>query len=683
MRVRHLHLSIFAVALALSCGSGKDGGTKASSSQGGSSNADETAGGTGGTTTQAVVNHVATNWVGNCENFESDDDTDWKESSEVSITLKDGANEASGEGVTIDGNSLTITKPGNYRLSGTLKDGRVVVKTSDTGTVRLILDDAHITSSVEAALHVVKASKAVIILPSGSDSSLTDSSNYSDSAEANGALFSQSNLVISGKGALTVHGNYADGIVSKDGLSIRSGTIYVSAVDDGVRGKDCLIVHDGNLTINSGGDALKADNENDVELGYISLKGGNFDVTAGGDGVAAQTTVYVTDGKLKLVTGGGSEKTVGTDSSAKGLKGLAGVVVDGGTFEIDSADDGIHTNGVIYLNGGTFNTKSGDDGVHSDSTVDLNGATLNITKSYEGVEGTIITVSDGNIHVVSSDDGFNASDGSGANAVMPGVGMGSGGAGPIMGSMGSMPFGTPPNGFSPGGMPGNIGGTAGATGMMPSMPPNTGAVSSLGTAGTNTTSTELLLAIHGGKVVVDAAGDGLDSNGNISMTGGTVLVNGPTDDGNGPLDIGDGGAYAFYISGGFLVAVGSSGMAIAPSLTSTQNSVFVTNGATSGMGAPPTFGGTGTGTGIAAGTLVHIQNADGLSLLTYAPPKRYASIVFSSPELDKGTYTVYTGGTCSGTLTDHLYTDGNYTDGNALASFALDSSTVVTASFSL
>ena len=44
------------------------------------------------------------------------------------------------------------------------------------------------------------------------------------------------------------------------------------------------------------------------------------------------------------------------------------------------------------------------------------------------------------------------------------------------------------------------------------------------------------LYIHGGNIVVDAVGDGIDVNGAMEMTGGVVLVNGPTNDGNGALD---------------------------------------------------------------------------------------------------------------------------------------------------
>ena len=56
---------------------------------------------------------------------------------------------------------------------------------------------------------------------------------------------------------------------------------------------------------------------------------------------------------------------------------------------------------------------------------------------------------------------------------------------------------------------------------------------------------------------MNAAGDGLDSNGSIQMSGGTVLVLGPTNSGNGALDY----AGTCVVSGGSLCAIGSAGMA--------------------------------------------------------------------------------------------------------------------------
>jgi hypothetical protein len=161
------------------------------------------------------------------------------------------------------------------------------------------------------------------------------------------------------------------------------------------------------------------------------------------------------------------------------------------------------------------------------------------------------------------------------------------------------------------------------------------------------------LHINGGYIVVDAAGDGIDVNGAIDMTGGVVIVNGPTNNGNGALDY-DGG---FTITGGYLVAAGSSGMAQAPGTSSTQYSVVTTYASAQ-----------------SAGTLIHIETEDGEDILTFAPTKTYQSVVFSSPELKSGAdYVVYSGGSSTGTATDGLYSGGTYTTGTQVAGVTLSS----------
>ena len=157
--------------------------------------------------------------------------------------------------------------------------------------------------------------------------------------------------------------------------------------------------------------------------------------------------------------------------------------------------------------------------------------------------------------------------------------------------------------------------------------------------------------------MIDAEGDGLDSNGGIVMTGGVVLVNGPTNNGNGAMDYNAG----FNISGGFLVAVGSSGMAMAPDQTSSQNSLLLN------------FNNV-----LSAGTLIHIQNSAGEDILTFAPTKQIQSVALSSPDLVTGeTYEVFTGGSSTGTNTDGLFEGGSYSGGTSYTSFTVSS--VVTA----
>ncbi|MGW2048760.1 carbohydrate-binding domain-containing protein [Streptomyces sp. NPDC001858] len=424
-----------------------------------------------------------------------------------------------GAGAKADGSTVTITAAGVYRLSGTLTDGRIVVDAPDA-TVKLLLDGAKISSSGGAAVAATAVDELVVVLADGSANTLSDADSYADDVEVNAALFSAGDLTIAGAGTLTVNGNGADGIASKDGLVLASGTVRVTAADDGVRGKDYLVVQGGTLTVDAGGDGLKADNADDADSGYVSLAGGAVDVTAEGDGVDAATDLVVTGGRLTVGSGGGSgvessddddgDDDGDDDVSAKALKaGVIGVLA-GGTIALDAADDAVHSDGAVHFAGATVSAASGDDGVHAEGDLVIDKGTVKVTKAQEGLEGADIVVSGGAVSLVASDDGINASGSSGSSQEGGGGGPGGGGGGEGVGAF--------------------------------------------------------KLTVSGGTLLVDSEGDGLDSNGTAEITGGTVVVNGPQRGGNGALDVnGD-----FRVSGGTLLAAGSASMVVAPDEDSAQ-----------------------------------------------------------------------------------------------------------------
>ncbi len=530
-------------------------------------------------------------------------ETSWDASSTVAIAFNGDSITASGEGVKVEGSTLTIVAAGTYSLSGTLKDGQIIVETESEAPVQLVLNGVSLASATSAPINIVKAKQTILILADGTQNTVTDATNYvypnAETDEPNAAIFSKSDLTLAGNGALTVNGNFNDGIASKDGLVIASGSLTVTAVDDGIRGKDYLVIQDGTLTVNAGGDGLKADNEEDATLGYIAIENGVFNITSGGDALTAQTDVLISTGNFTLTSGGGSTASLGAEASAKGLKAVANLNIDSGTFNINAADDALHSNNNLVINTGTFNITTGDDGMHADASLTIHGGEINITESYEGLESAVITINSGNIRVVASDDGLNVAsgvDGSGA--------------------------------MGPGGRPG-------------------------GQQDTFNSSSATFLHINGGYIAVDARGDGVDVNGAAEMTDGILVVNGPTENGNGALDYDAG----FNMTGGWLVAAGSAGMAQTPGSYSAQNSLLVY------LGSPQP-----------AGTLFHIQNSAGEDILTFAPGKQYQSVAFSSPNLVSGeTYTIILGGSSSGTVIDGLYQGGSYTAGTAYESFTITS----------
>jgi hypothetical protein len=448
-----------------------------------------------------------------------------------------------GKGATVDNNKVTITSAGTYSIKGSLTDGQIIVNAGDEDKVYIILNGVNITSSNSAPIYIKNAKKAIISLADNTANNIKDGENYvfegESTDEPNAAIFSKSDLIFIGNGSLTVDAKYNNGITSKDDLKIESGNIIVNSKADGLRGKDSVVITNGNITINSGEDGMKSTNDEDIEKGYILIEGGKINITSGKDGIQAETNALVKDGDITINTGGGSKNAAVKEEmgpgmggkqfnsnttteattteeesiSTKAIKSGVNIIIEGGTFNIDSANDAFHSNNNLVINAGTFNISSGDDGLHSDSTLTINDGNINIAKSYEGIESESITINGGKISLVSSDDGFNASSSSESAAGN--------------------------------GVPTSKGGESAGTGK---------------------------LNINGGKISVNANGDGLDANGSIYMKGGTVIVNGPSSDGNAALDY----DATFSATGGVFIVAGSAGMAQAPSSESTQNSIKVT-----------------------------------------------------------------------------------------------------------
>lgn len=535
-------------------------------------------------------------------------DPEWTYANTSSLVLQGSSIAQDGSGIVIDGTVATITNAGTYRISGTLYDGQIIVDTTDEEPVQLILDGADITCRTSAPVYVQNAEKTVITLADGTENYLTDGVTYvfadAESDEPNAAVFSKDDLTINGGGTLHVTACYNDGITSKDDLKITGGTITVDAVNDGIRGKDSLVIKDGTVTVVAGGDGMQSTNDDDAGKGMVIIEGGTIAITAGADGIQAETSLGISGGTITIETGGGSSsgtdstsgwdvrgmQTITTDEtteSAKGLKAGGMIGITGGYITIDASDDAVHANGSVSVTGGTLRLASGDDGIHADTALVIFDGDIQITTSYEGLESAAVTINGGSIDVTARDDGINVAGGS--------------------------------DGVSVDGRPGQ---------------------DSFATSG------NYMLTINGGTTIIDSGGDGLDSNGAIEITSGTVLVTGPTDNRNGPLDC----MSSCTMTGGFLVAVGSSGMAEGLSTTSTQNSLRLIYPATQ-----------------EAETMIHIESASGGDILTFVPEKTYASLVFCSPGLMTGeTYTIWSGGSSTGTSTNGLYSGGTYTGGTVV-----------------
>ena len=525
--------------------------------------------------------------------------------------------------VTIDERTVIITEPGTYSVYGEITDGQIIVNVDKEaypdGKVELELNGVTMTNSSDSPIYVEAVDdECVISVKKGTVNTITDGENYTNADGKAAAIYACDDIKIKGKGTLIVNGKCDEGIACKNDIKIWNGTVIVNAVGDAIRGKDSVRIGDpddtdfSNLNVSvssSTEDGIKSTNDEDEGKGFIRISGGNVTVYARYDGIKAEQALEINGGDITVNTYEGYSATrIATDSdgndSAKALKcvGLydaddnylsAGTIdLNGGTITIDSSDDAVHCSGTLTVNGATLNIKTGDDGLHSDSDLYIKSGLVEVLSSYEGVEGENIYIEGGTVYVVASDDGLNAAGGDGSGEMNPG-GWGQGG---------------------PGGRGGFNGG------------------------GTSATSTDYMITISGGYVVANADGDGIDSNGSISITGGTTVVYGTTAGGNGIIDIGDSRDCTFTVSGtGILFGVGTSDMFVAPTSGS-----YIKN----------------TSLNASANSYVAVKDSSGNILSVIKTPKAARALIYCNGNTNVNTCSVITGSTYTGTLDSYGYSTG-------------------------
>lgn len=453
----------------------------------------------------------------------------YEENESAIIQLNGESAQCDSNAVEILGSTIKIKDEGTYILSGDLNNGMIIVEADDTDKLQIVLNGVNISSETLATIYVKEADKVFITTAANSKNILTNGGNYVaiDDNNIDSVIFSKSDITFNGAGTLVIQATAGHGVVSKDDLVITSGTYDISAASHGISGKDSVRIANGSFTIKSEKDGIHSENADDATLGFLYVSDGSFNIVANGDGLSASNYLQVEAGEYNLLTGGGianhslensgmGSNTASTEDSTsmKGIKATGNLLINGGTFTIDSADDALHSNGNLYVNEGSFIISTLDDGLHADSKLVISSGNILITESYEGLEGQSVDILGGEINLVASDDGINAAGGNDQSGVV------------------------------------GVGGRGGDR------------FSSDANASIN---------ISGGNLYVNASGDGIDSNGSITVSGGEIYVSGPENSGNAALDY-DSDA---NISGGIFVASGTSQMAQNFSSSSTQGAMLV------------------------------------------------------------------------------------------------------------
>lgn len=228
---------------------------------------------------------------------------------EFSITSTDGST------ITQNDSVYTITQAGEYTVTGLLSEGQIVVNADDNAEITIILNGTSITCSNGSPIYIKNADNVKIKSEENTYNCIVDAraeaddnSDNSSSENGNAAIYAACDLKLVGKGALSVTGNYNNGIQSKDDISIKNVTIKVNAVNNAIKGNDEVAIESGEIiAISRKGDGIKTSNSSlstkGKQKGNVIISGGNIDIYAACDGIDAAYGVDVSgDGNLNIYT---------------------------------------------------------------------------------------------------------------------------------------------------------------------------------------------------------------------------------------------------------------------------------------------------------------------------------------------------------------------------------------------
>ena len=274
-----------------------------------------------------------------------------------------------------------------------------------------------------------------------------------------------------------------------------------------------------------------------------------------------------------------------------GIVGKDDLKINSGTYIIEAKDEGIRGRDSVYIVDGTFEITAGGDAIKSNNSdevskgwIKIDGGYISASASDDGIHAeSSLEINGGTIQIAHSYEGLE-----GARITING---------------GEISVVSSDDGLN-------------AAGGNDSSSPNMSRYQQ--------SSNTYAIYINGGRLYVNSSGDGIDSNGALYINGGVVIVDGPINSGNGALDAETGVVY----NGGSVIAVGASGMAVAPGNASEKYSisVFFTSNYSSG-------------------TTITVTDTSGNTVLKHTSMKSFQHASLSSDSFEEGkTYIIYING---------------------------------------
>ncbi len=283
------------------------------------------------------------------------------------------------DAIFMEDQEVFITQSGIYEFSGNYSEIVVNVnKDTDEGVVYLVLNNVNIETDTGTPINIIEAKDVALVLMG--ENTVTQGAVITDDSEfPSAAVYSSADTAIIGDGALVVNTLYRDGINSRDDLVIEGVNIAVSSIEDGILGKDLLAISDSTIMIACGKDGLKASNDVDLDRGNIIITGGSYDIVAQNDAISAEQILQIDDGVFKLYSGGGYVEVLNEITMGEG----SGNIVQP-TDLLEDSMKGIKANDIVIA-AGEFIISSYEDAIHADNSLTINAGSITINSGDDAL----------------------------------------------------------------------------------------------------------------------------------------------------------------------------------------------------------------------------------------------------------------------------------------------------------
>ncbi|MBQ6920289.1 MAG: carbohydrate-binding domain-containing protein [Bacilli bacterium] len=324
---------------------------------------------------------------------------------EFSISTSDGTYSKSGS-------IYTLSTAGTYSLSGKL-EGQILVSAAETDEVVIELNGVSISYDQDSPIKAVSADKVEISAKGDTENTISDNRSaktVDTDTLGEGAIYADCDLKLKGSGTLVVTGNYNNGVHTTKDLTIKNLTTKITGYNNAIKGNNSVTITSGTVQAYAKtGNGIKSE-DNDIsssgnQKGTIAINGGVVYVDSLHDAIDSAYDVVVDQLDETVSTSvtikTGKNSTYYSSSfkadSEKGLKALNSITINNGLVTIAASDDAVHANyGEALANGSK--------GL---GNITVNGGTVQVASGDDGLHAdNTLSITGGKIVVTNATEGF-------------------------------------------------------------------------------------------------------------------------------------------------------------------------------------------------------------------------------------------------------------------------------------